>query len=62
MGQLPLALALADYASFATFVSGSNVAAVEHVRSLAAGRGDTVWLFGAAGAGKSHLLQAACRA
>ena len=62
MAQLPLALALDDYASFATFTSGGNAPAVEHVRSLAAGGQDTVWLWGAAGAGKSHLLQAACRA
>ena len=62
MAQLPLALALADYLSFETFVSGGNAAAVEHVRSLAAGAGETVWLWGGAGAGKSHLLQAACRA
>ena len=62
MAQLPLALALDDHASFDTFVSGANRAAVEHVRSLAAGGADTVWLWGAVGAGKSHLLQAACRA
>jgi len=59
---LPLALALADYASFDTFVGGANATAVEHVRSLAQGGGDTVWLFGGEGVGKSHLLQAACRA
>lgn len=62
LSQLPLALALEDYASFATFVGGSNTATVEHVRSLAGGGGDTVWLWGGEGAGKSHLLQAACRA
>ena len=62
MAQLPLALALEDCASFATFVGGSNAATIEHVRSLAGGAGDTVWLWGAEGAGKSHLLQAACRA
>jgi DnaA family protein len=62
LAQLPLALALADHASFDTFVAGANVTAVEHVRSLADGGADTVWLWGAAGAGKSHLLQAACRA
>jgi len=62
LAQLPLALSLADHASFATFVSGSSVAAVEHVRSLAGGRADTLWLWGADGSGKSHLLQAACRA
>ena len=62
MGQLPLALTLANHASFETFVGGANAAAVEHVRSLAFGGAGTVWLFGADGAGKSHLLQAACRA
>jgi DnaA family protein len=62
LAQLPLALALEDHASFETFVGGSNSAAVEHVRALAAGGRDTVWLWGAPGSGKSHLLQAACRA
>ena len=62
LAQLPLALMLEDHASFETFVTGSNVAAVEHVRSLASGDAETVWLWGAEGAGKSHLLQAACRA
>jgi DnaA family protein len=61
LGQLPLALALADHASFDTFVGASNAAAVEHARSLAQGRADSVWLWGADGAGKTHLLQAACR-
>ena len=61
MAQLPLAVALADHASFETFVGGSNATAVEHVRSLAHGGTDTVWLWGAEGAGKTHLLQAACR-
>jgi DnaA family protein len=62
LAQLPLALALADHASFDTFVGGSNATAVEHARSLAHGRADTVWLWGGEGAGKTHLLQAACRA
>ena len=61
MAQLPLALVLADHASFETFVDGSNAAGVDHVRSLAQGRADTVWLWGGDGAGKTHLLQAACR-
>lgn len=61
MAQLPLALALADHASFETFVAGNNAAAVEHVRSLARGHADTVWLWGGDGTGKTHLLQAACR-
>jgi DnaA family protein len=62
LAQLPLALSLADHASFETFVGGNNGAAVEHVRALAAGGDDTLWLWGAPGWGKSHLLQAACRA
>jgi DnaA family protein len=62
LAQLPLELALDDHATFGTFVSGGNAAAVEHVRSLAAGGGETVWLWGGTGAGKTHLLQAACRA
>lgn len=62
MAQLALPLTLADHASFETFVAGANSTAVEHVRSAACGASDTVWLWGALGAGKSHLLQAACRA
>ena len=62
MAQLPLALTLADHASFATFVAGDNDAAVQHVSAVAGGAGETLWLWGAAGCGKSHLLQAACRA
>ncbi|HEX5050064.1 MAG TPA: DnaA regulatory inactivator Hda [Gammaproteobacteria bacterium] len=61
--QLPLALEIADHARFDTFVVGAaNDAAVEHVRAVAAGRADLLWLWGAPGSGKTHLLQAACRA
>jgi DnaA family protein len=62
LAQLPLALTLADHASFDTFVAGANATAIEHVRALAQGAAETVWLWGGAGVGKSHLLQAACRA
>jgi DnaA family protein len=62
LAQLPLELALADHASFDTFVVGHNTVAVEQIRQLAHSGADTVWLWGAVGAGKSHLLQAACRA
>lgn len=62
MAQLPLALALAEHASFATFVAGQNRTALEHVRSIAKVRADTVWVWGARSTGKTHLLQAACRA
>jgi DnaA family protein len=62
VAQLPLKLALPDYARFATFVAGGNGPAVEHARAVATAGGDTLWLWGAAGCGKTHLLQAACRA
>jgi DnaA family protein len=62
LSQLPLPLALADHATFDTFTPGSNAAALEHVRAVARGATDTLWLWGPAGCGKTHLLQAACRA
>jgi DnaA family protein len=61
MDQLPLALRLADYARFETFVAGANAAAVRHVRALADGAPDAVWISGPHASGKTHLLQAACR-
>jgi len=61
MGQLPLALELADYARFETFVAGRNTAAVQHAHALADGAPDTVWISGPHASGKTHLLQAACR-
>ncbi len=61
--QLALPLSLEDHAAFTTLVPGRNGAAVAHVRALVTGgvRGEVLWIWGAAGAGKSHLLQAACR-
>lgn len=62
MTQLPLALKLKAHAEFASFVAGPNGPAVEHLKSVAAGeRAESVWLCGAPGTGKSHLLAAACR-
>lgn len=59
--QLPLGVRLRDRASFASFVAGPNAEAVRHLAALAAGDGAGVaWLHGPAGAGKTHLLQAAC--
>jgi DnaA family protein len=46
---------------FESFVPGPNLEAVGSLQALAAGRATGVaWLSGAAGVGKSHLLQAAC--
>jgi DnaA-homolog protein len=63
MRQLPLGVRLQDRAVFASFLAGRNLEAVEHVRALACGAsGGVAWLAGASGAGKTHLLQAACAA
>lgn len=59
--QLPLGVGLPDGAVFETFHPGPNAEAVQAVREAAAGRGDAVvYLYGAGGAGRTHLLQAAC--
>jgi DnaA-homolog protein len=61
MQQLPLAMRLRERAVFESFVPGPNLEAVESLQALASGRATGVaWLTGTAGAGKSHLLQAAC--
>jgi DnaA family protein len=60
-GQLPLGIRLDAGASFEAFVSGDNAAALAAVTS-AARSGGFVYLWGEAGSGRSHLLQAACRA
>jgi DnaA family protein len=60
--QLPLDFAPAPTARFATFVGGPNRAPAEHAAALAAAGGGVLWLYGADGTGKSHLLQAACAA
>lgn len=60
MRQLPLGVRLRDRASFTSYVTGVNAEAVRAVETLAAGAPGVIWLHGAAGAGKTHLLQAAC--
>lgn len=57
--QLPLRIGLRDSATFANFHPGSN-AAVTH--TLQQGEEPFVYLWGASGSGKSHLLQALCHA
>jgi DnaA-homolog protein len=63
MRQLPLGVRLQDRAVFASFLAGRNLQALEHVRALSSGAaGGVAWLAGPVGAGKTHLLQAACAA
>jgi len=62
MRQIPLPVELRPEADFAAFVAGPNAEVVAAVTAWAAGKGDSfLYLFGAAGSGKTHLLQAACR-
>jgi len=59
--QLPLGVRLPDRAVFASFLPGRNREAVDYVSRVAGGEiGGAVWICGATGSGKSHLLQAAC--
>jgi len=58
-GQLPLRLQLRDSATFDNFHDEGNELALQALR---AGGGDSLYLWGPAGCGKSHLLQAACHA
>ncbi len=64
MKQLPLAVRLRDDATFANFYPGANASALGYVERLCAPTqqwaDNIVWLWGAAGCGRSHLLQAAC--
>ena len=62
MQQLPLGVRLRERATFATFVAGANVEACVRLRAIAAGAGGILWLWGASGSGRTHLLQACCAA
>lgn len=62
MQQLPLGVRLRERATFDVFVvSAPNLEAVTRLKQVAMG-GGVVWLWGAPGAGRSHLLQAAVAA
>ena len=56
--QLPLAVQLRDTASFETFWPGPNRELVDSLRATPV----SALLFGPSGSGRTHLLQAACRA
>ena len=62
--QLPLGIRLQDSSVFASYFAGRNQPAVAALLALASGAatpGPTcIWLHGAAGTGKTHLLQAVC--
>jgi DnaA family protein len=61
--QLALPFSFNPTLGFAQFHSGSNAEAVEHLRRAAEGRGELlIFLWGGAGSGKTHLLNACCQA
>jgi len=63
MEQLPLGVQLRERANFDSFVAGQNLEGVTRVRELALQSSRAVlWLWGAEGCGRSHLLLAACAA
>ncbi len=55
MSQIPLGIALEDLARFETFLPGANELTLAALREL---EFPGAWLYGPAGSGKSHLLQA----
>jgi DnaA family protein len=66
--QLPLNIQLSEVNRFSNFISGQNqelVTSIENtLASLSAGAkpvSDLIFIWGSAGAGKTHLLQAACQ-
>ena len=61
MQQLPLGVRIPDRAVFESFLPARNAEAVAHASALARGElKGSAWFCGPPGAGKSHLLQAAC--
>ena len=59
--QLPLGISLREEARFENFILGENGLLCESLKSSARGEGDpVVYIWGASGSGRSHLLQAVC--
>lgn len=60
--QLPLGVRLRDAATFAAFEPGENGAALAWLQAHIGAGAERGWLWGPAGSGRSHLLQAVCHA
>jgi DnaA family protein len=61
MKQIPLAIGIEPARTFSNFLLGPNAAAVAHLQALRVGA-PPVYLWGPAGSGKTHLLQAVVQA
>jgi DnaA family protein len=62
MEQLPLSVRLRDTARLASFVPGANREVFELIAGGPGSAPRVLWVWGRAGTGKTHLLQAACAA
>jgi DnaA-homolog protein len=61
--QLPLGVGLRDDATFASFLPGANASLVDRLAHQLDASGEPfLYLWGAPGTGRTHLLQAACHA
>ena len=61
--QIPLAFSKFEQIDFELFEAGNNQQLVEQLKSLSAGEDkNNLYLWGPAGSGKSHLMQALCNA
>ncbi|OGO90083.1 MAG: DnaA regulatory inactivator Hda [Coxiella sp. RIFCSPHIGHO2_12_FULL_42_15] len=59
--QLTLGMTLRDDATFDNYFAGNNRQVIHHLREMMAGCGEHfIYLYGEAGVGVSHLLQACC--
>ena len=59
--QLPLSIGLRDGASFANYFPGPNREAVQTLQKIANSDQQFIYLWGASGTGKTHLLHAVCQ-
>lgn len=61
--QMTLGLVLRDDATFDNFYPGDNLALLAQLQSFSTGEGEPcLYLWGASGGGRTHLLQACCHA
>ncbi len=61
MNQLTLALGLSDRLDFESFCAGSNALLVDILKDMASDKGEhLVFVWGAKGVGRTHLLNALC--